>query len=119
MDDVTASRTFGLLSIGLGAAEVVAPERIGRFLGLENKATLLRLFGFREIAAGVGLLSRSRSAPWMWARVAGDALDLALVATALTPGRPRRATAATVLATLAAITAMDALIARRMQAENT
>lgn len=117
MDDVTASRTFGLVSIGLGVIKVVAPEKIGRWLGLEDKTTLLRLFGFREIAAGVGLLSPIRSAPWMWARVAGDTLDLALVATALKPGRPRRATAATVLATLAAITAMDALFARRMQVD--
>lgn len=48
---------------------------------------MLRAVGLREIAVGVGLLT-ARDAPshlskWMWARVGGDALDLALLGAAL------------------------------------
>lgn len=74
--ELKIARGLGWFSVGLGLTEVVAPGVVARFLGAENKA-LLRLYGLREIAAGVGILASHRPAPWMWARVAGDALDLA------------------------------------------
>lgn len=87
-------RASGLawFGIGLGVAELVMPGRLARFLGLDDHPstrTLLRAFGVREIASGIAILARARHAGWMWARVLGDALDLAALATAHRSARRR------------------------------
>ena len=51
------ARNLGWFSLGLGALEILAPERITRALGMEGKESLVRAYGFREVAAG-NLLSR-------------------------------------------------------------
>jgi len=43
----------------------------------------MRAVGVRELAAGVGIFTDRRPAPWVWARVAGDTMDLALLGAAL------------------------------------
>jgi hypothetical protein len=71
-------RGIGLFSLGLGVAELVAPGRIARTFGLEGKENLLRAFGAREIAGGIGTLSINPQ-PALWARFAGDLMDAATV----------------------------------------
>ena len=39
----------------------------------------MRLLGAREIASGFGILTQTKPAPWLWTRVGGDAMDLALL----------------------------------------
>src|SRR5437868_6130847 len=73
---------MGWFSIGLGLAEVMAPAQVARLIGTKKHNTLMRLFGLREIAAGIGILTTPRPVGWMWARVAGDALDLSALASA-------------------------------------
>jgi hypothetical protein len=73
----SAARALGWFSIGLGLAELVAPGALARILGLEGREGVLRTYGAREIATGVGILNSSNPEPWVWGRVAGDALDLA------------------------------------------
>ena len=75
---------------------------------------LLRLFGLREIAAGVGLLSQDRLAPWLWARVAGDALDLAVLGSAFAGAPGRRANVGFATGAVAGVTALDVLAGRRL-----
>ena len=75
---------------------------------------LTRGFGAREVGVGIGLLTASRLAPWMWGRVAGDALDLATLGAAADWGDERRDRAAAALAVVAAITALDLLCAREL-----
>lgn len=70
------ARGLGWFSIGLGLAEVLAPRAVANLTGVRD-AGLLRLYGLREIACGVGILSSVRPAGWMWARAAGDVMDLA------------------------------------------
>lgn len=72
-------RGIGLFSLGLGVAELVAPGRITRTFGLEGKENLIRAFGAREIAGGIGTLSINPQ-PALWARFAGDVMDAATVA---------------------------------------
>jgi hypothetical protein len=72
-------RGIGLFSLGLGVAELVAPGKIARTFGLEGKESLIRAFGAREIAGGVGTLSINPQ-PALWARFAGDVMDAATVA---------------------------------------
>jgi hypothetical protein len=77
----TANETLALglawFSIGLGLGELLMPRAVGRAIGMRDKPRLLRSYGLREIATGVGLMAADNKAPWLWGRVAGDALDLA------------------------------------------
>jgi hypothetical protein len=106
MDKHKIARALGWFSIGLGAAELLAPRRLSRALGIYGHEKLVRGFGLREIAAGVGLLTQSRRAPWMWSRVAGDALDLGALGAAF-PKSARRKALGAALASVAAVTALD------------
>lgn len=80
------------------------PGRLERFLGGSHKL-VWRAFGAREIAAGIGILAGRRLAPWIWARVGGDLLDLAALGMAIARGRRRNALIAT--GTVAGVTALD------------
>ncbi len=114
------AQSLGWFSVGLGLTEVLATGGLTEFLGMEKKAALVRFFGFREIAAGAGLLTQPQPAPWFWARVGGDALDLAALASGMTASNPKRRRVGAALAIVAAITAVDiaaALKAGRAQAD--
>lgn len=106
-DPLSLARGLGWFSLGLGAAEILAGGSLSRGVGASGWAGLTRLFGAREVAAGIGLLAMRRLMPWMWARVAGDALDLAALACALAPSNDKRARAGGALALVAGITALD------------
>jgi hypothetical protein len=108
----TVARALGWFSIGLGAAELLAPGALGRFLGT-GRTRLLRGFGAREIAAGIGILAGERVAPWVWARVAGDALDLAALVLAIAGGERRR-NALIATGAVAGVTALDVLCAKAL-----
>ncbi len=112
MNDINLAKFLGCFSIGLGAIELLAPRRLIRLLGLPQSPALVRAFGAREVAAGAAVLTYPDNPAPLWARVGGDALDLAVLGFALQPGRRRRREAATA-ATVAvlAVTALDALCA--------
>lgn len=85
------ARVLGWFSIGLGLAELAMPRRLARIAGAPNLPTLTRAFGLREIGTGIGILTSKDPSPWLWGRVAGDALDVATVGAGLvTRGRPLR-----------------------------
>ena len=100
------ARVLGWFSIGLGLAEVLMPRAMARLAGAPNLPLVTRMHGLREITVGIGLLNSKEPAPWLWARVAGDAVDLATVAPGLvTSGRPERTLAS--LAVLSGVTYVD------------
>lgn len=107
------AQALGWFSLGLGAVELLAPGALARFLGVSGRRGLLRVHGLRELASGAGLLSRRRQAPWLWARVAGDALDLATLARALDRSLRRR-NVALATAAVAGVTALDVMCARAL-----
>jgi hypothetical protein len=117
------ARTLGWFSVGLGLAEVVAPRRLGKLIGVQGYERLVRTIGMREIAAGVGLLTARATAnnrsKWMWARIGGDAIDLALLGLALKAngtslnGNNRGRTLAAIGA-VAPVVAVDLLCARQL-----
>jgi uncharacterized membrane protein len=108
------ARGLGWFSIGLGAAELLAPGAIARLVGGRNHRALIRSYGMREIAAGVGLLAAARPGPWLWARAAGDALDLASLGKVLGSPKASKARAAFGIASVAGVTVLDIMTAREL-----
>ncbi len=105
----SAARALGYFSIGLGLAELLAPQSVARLTGVRQHG-LLRAYGLRELAAGLGILSSTRPVGWLWSRVAGDVLDLATLGGNLATahdGRRERTLAATVA--VAGVTLLDLL----------
>src|ERR1700751_3255609 len=84
------ARGLGWFSIGLGLAEMLAPKMLTRQMGMKGKEALLRFYGAREIAGGIGILMSGNPGPWIWGRVAGNALDLATLITGLGDDNPRK-----------------------------
>lgn len=107
-----AARGLGWFSLGLGLAGLLLPRAVARAGGMAGHESLVRACGLREVATGLGLLLARDPTPWLWARVAGDAADLAALGAHVARGHPRSAHAALALAAVAGITAVDALSAR-------
>jgi uncharacterized membrane protein len=69
--------------------------------------------GLRELTAAAGLLLRGSSPTFLWSRVAGDVMDLALLGGALRRGGPGRSRTVAATAAVVGLTAVDLLAARR------
>jgi uncharacterized membrane protein len=111
------ANALGWFSIGLGLAEVAAPAKMAKLIGVSDDGrthAVLRTYGLREIAAGVGILSNNRPAGWVWGRVAGDMLDLASLASALRSDNSQRTRVATATAAVIGITALDLLCSQKL-----
>ncbi|HSV28408.1 MAG TPA: hypothetical protein VLL76_02585 [Candidatus Omnitrophota bacterium] len=106
------ARGLGWFSVALGAAELTAPGAICRALGMPGHERLVQGYGVREIATGIALLRTGDPTPWIWGRVAGDALDLASLGAGTTRENAGRAVAA--MGAVAAVTALDIDCARRL-----
>ncbi len=105
--DERSGDTLGWLSIGLGLAALLAPRAVGKAIGLPEHSGLLRAVGAREIASGAGLLTQRDRTPWLWSRVIGDAMDLALDRHSPSPQQPLRGRAVGALAVVGAVAAID------------
>lgn len=69
-------RCLGWVSLGLGAAQVGAPDAVRRLSGVDDSATartVVRLVGARELVHAAGLLTSRRISSWAWIRVVGHA----------------------------------------------
>lgn len=103
---------LGWFSIGLGLTEVACGGAIARWLGMPRSAPIIRAYGMREILQGVGILGASDPTPWISARVAGDALDIATVLPGLEDHNPHKDNVLVALVALAGVTAVDVICAR-------
>ncbi len=111
---------LGWASFGLGVPQTLAPGHFDRSIGIEPdaraRAVTVLACGVRELAAAGGILALERPRPvrWLWARVAGDALDLMLLSRALRsqPEQPSRVLAA--MGAVAGIAAADLYAAVRV-----
>lgn len=108
---------LGWFSIGLGLAEVLAPQSLARALGMRGSEPLIRTYGLREIVTGIGILTSEKPAPWIKGRIAGDALDLATLATGMYGGNAKKGNVGIAIAAVAGVTALDVLCAERLAAE--
>src|SRR6202011_4476173 len=112
------ANALGWFSIGLGLAEVATPGKVAELIGVRNQdrtRAVLRAYGLREIAAGIGILSRPQPAGWLWGRVAGDLLDLSSLGSAMTSSRSNRARIGAATAAVIGVTALDVRCALQLQ----
>ena len=104
--------SIGLTALGLGTWGAFFPGHVKRMLGLEASEPAVRaLFGERELITGAALVADPERADMLWARVAGDALDIAVLHGLDTPRNPRRNAARLALGFVLAVTALDVLAA--------
>ena len=108
---------LGWYSLGLGIAQLVAPDSVARLIGIrptDKARNTMRAIGMREIASGMGILSGKRQADWLWSRVAGDAMNLALLGRAAVGDRDERERNTTAMLAVAGFAALDILAATRV-----
>lgn len=115
-DDRQLGQLLGWFSVGLGLAELLAPRALGRAVGVGDQPTVVRMMGVRQVVTGLGMLSERAPGNWAWARVAGDAMDLALLGAAASApdADPRRIAAAT--AGVLGVAALDVYAGQRLTA---
>jgi uncharacterized membrane protein len=113
------TQSLGWFSVVLGVAEVLAPQAVARVIGVdENEHTsLLRTYGLRELAAGVGILSRPKPTYWMWNRVLGDAMDLATLGRAMRSSRTDKGRLTAAAVAVLGVTALDLVCSLRLTSE--
>lgn len=102
------ARFLGWFSLGLGTAQLAAPRTMCRLVGAgaEGRAPrVMRLLGARGLTQGLAILARPRPTTWLWSRVAGDAVDLALLG--VVAARNRRARTAFAIANVVAVAVPD------------
>jgi uncharacterized membrane protein len=107
---------LGLLGLGLGLGELFAPRALARILGVRRgplTTGLIRGLGARELVSTSGLLAGRRTKGWLWARVAGDVIDLALLGAALRRSPENRRRVAGALAAVGSVAALDTFFAVR------
>jgi uncharacterized membrane protein len=114
-DKDSLARFLGWFSLGLGSAQILAPKAMCRLVGASGEGLskhLMRAMGVREATQGIGILTRARPTIWVWSRVGGDALDLALLGAVAARGDAKRAAFA--MANVIAVSAPDVYEARHL-----
>jgi uncharacterized membrane protein len=111
------AHALGWLSIGLGFAEIVAPRGLAKLIGVNDSRTLLRVLGLRELASGVGILSRRRPVGWLWSRVGGDIMDLAVLGIAFISPNANRPRVAAATAAVTGVTVLDLRASRQLSSQ--
>ena len=109
--------SLGWFSIALGAAEIAAPRAIAKLAGVRGDGStesVVRSLGAREIAHGISILAQPDRARWLWSRVAGDAVDLSFLGSAIASEEPDRRRVAAATTAVVGLTFLDILAAQRL-----
>jgi len=119
-DVAQMAKALGWFSLGLGLAQVAMPRQVANLIGLpgdEDDQKVMRVVGLREIASGLGILGQAKPTPWLWSRVGGDAMDLALLRSAMDSPWARKDRVTTATLAVLGITAADLLCSTKLTAE--
>lgn len=114
------AKGLGWFSIGLGLAQIGAPRSVARLIGVrdddETRNTMFAI-GLREITSGLGILSSSRPTGWVWSRVGGDLMDLALLGRSMND-RNDKSRVAAATAAVAGVTVVDFLTGSKLSKQS-
>ncbi|HEY1582213.1 MAG TPA: SRPBCC family protein [Chthoniobacterales bacterium] len=116
------AKGLGCFSVALGCAEIFAPDWLAEVVGIRSRPLLIGALGLRELTSGLGILGQDRPTGWMWSRVVGDAIDLALLEAAREERDSDGDRVVGALAAVAGVTVIDllcALLLRRETPEDT
>jgi uncharacterized membrane protein len=113
--EMRLAQGLGWFSVGLGLLELLAPARIARLAGVPRSTGVIRLLGLRELANGIGILAQRRPTQTLWARVAGDVMDLGLLGSAVGSPQAQPPRIAAAAAAVAGIAALDLYCANRVR----
>jgi uncharacterized membrane protein len=118
MNSKLLAQSLGWFSIGLGVAELIAPRRVEKCIGAPgNYKILTPMLGVREITAGLGILTQERPKEWLWSRVFGDVMDLALLGAAFKSNKSNTKRLAIATTMVAGVTALDILASKQTSQE--
>lgn len=113
------ARGLGWFSIGLGLTELLAPRAIAKISGVRGNTSFIRLMGLREIGHGIAIFAQGRKpAAALWARVAGDALDLAALGGAFASPESNKGKLTFATTNVLAVAALDVLCAQQLSSGN-
>lgn len=109
-----ASQGLGWFSAALGIAELAAPGPFSRIVGIDDSSRnrrVVQAMGLRELSVVPWLFDRPRPGGALAARVAGDVLDLGLLAAATRSGASDRRRTGLAAAAVAGVTVLDLVAA--------
>jgi hypothetical protein len=112
------AKGLGLVSFGLGVAQLAVPERINQLIGVKDTPktrTIQRLAGVQELTAAQGIFAFSPPTPVLWSRVAGDLVHLGLLGKAHQNRRNDKAKLFRTIVAVAGIGFVDTLVSARYQ----
>jgi uncharacterized membrane protein len=113
------STALGWFSIALGVSELAAPRMLTRVSGLpDSSVPMVRALGVREIGHGISILTLPDRATPVWSRVAGDAIDLAVLFAALGSDEADQGRVSGAIAAIAGVAALDVFCATRLGRRN-
>lgn len=111
----TLSGTIGVTALGLGLCGLLFPKATARRVGIAaGPAAVMTLFGLRELATGLRLVSDPTRTSTLWARTAFDVFDIAVLKLADNSHNPHRRAARGALGFVLAVTALDILAGARL-----
>lgn len=116
MDDKQQANALGWFGLGLGSLAVISARGLAQAIGISGSPTqcaVVRAVGLREIASGIGILTSTQPAPWLWGRVAGDAMDLALLSRTMALPEADRGRIGLAMGAVAGIAVLDVLCTMR------
>jgi hypothetical protein len=109
------SMMIGMTAIGLGVWGTLFPNSVKKTLGVKASAPVVQaVFGAREMWSGYSLAGDPTRSGVLWARVAGDVFDLAVLKALSGRRNPQRGAAKIALGFVMAVTALDVVTAFRM-----
>lgn len=106
---MSLATALGWFSIGLGVAQLLSPRAVARTAGVRERPLLLRALGTREILSGISILTQRKPTTGLWSRVAGDAMDLALMGMAARSPHTRQGRLSAAMLAVAGVAVLDML----------
>jgi len=114
---------LGWFSVGLGVSQIIMPRVVSKICGIDDSdgnTVLMRALGMRELTSGVGILTQKHPTNWVWSRVAGDVMDLALLGKVASNDENHRGRTTLATAAVLGVLALDVLSAQQLaQSPNT